>query len=118
MHPGTGGAGTTSCWGLIACPFPSDTITGSTSIHGNGVSTIYADYLLGEISSSLTSLSISACSAAYNSSVGSCGTTVNPGLTMESYDVNVPVWAGTGSMWDYFYVSIATDDPNGIILGD
>jgi hypothetical protein len=117
VHPTDGAAGTTSGFGVIECPFPSDTINGVTSIHGNGVSTVYADYLLGEISGSLTSLSISACSAAYSSSAGSCGTTVNPGLALGSYDINVPVWSGTGSQWDYFYVTLMTNNPNGIILG-
>jgi hypothetical protein len=117
VHPATGAASPTTGGGIIECPFPSDTIGGMTSIHGNGVSAVYADYLLGEISTSITYFSISACSAAFNSSVGSCGTTVFPSLALGSYDINVPVWGGTGSQWDYFYVALNCNSPSGIILG-
>ena len=117
VHPPTGAAGVTTGAGYILCPMPSDWINGATSVGGKNVTNLYVDYLLGEISSHVTYLSINACTASYSSSVGSCAGAAAAPRTLGSHDVNVPIWSSSGSEWDYYYVSIMTDDPNGIILG-
>jgi hypothetical protein len=88
------------------CAFPSDTIEGATSISGNrGVSSIFADYAVGEAGA--RDVNISACGVSYNHTGGSCGTPfLSDHQTNGYYDIGVPLWAGTGSGWDYFYVDL------------
>src|SRR4051794_24439357 len=87
-----------------ACPFISDTIEGATSLSGNGASTIYADWVVGE--NHVENLYISACGRAFNNQGGSCGTSVYyASQTYGFYDRSLPLWKGTTSQWDYFFVT-------------
>jgi hypothetical protein len=85
------------------CPFVSDTISGATSLTGNGATTIYADYVVGE--AHVEDLYISACAHAFNGTDYACGTSVHyASQNNGTYDVSLPLWKGTQSHWDYFRV--------------
>jgi hypothetical protein len=88
------------------CPFPSDRIAGATSIDGNAtLGAIFADYTIGESGS--PAVYISACGSSYSLNGGHCGTPVTRFNAVNGvYDVSVPLWTGTSSPWDYFYVSM------------
>jgi hypothetical protein len=89
------------------CAFPSDQVIGATAPGGNaGVTSIYADFVVGEVGA--TNLSISACGTSYNLNAGACGTPVNfPKMANGVYDQWLPLWTGTGSAWDYFFVDFS-----------
>jgi hypothetical protein len=95
------------------CPFVSDTVSGATSISGNAATSVYADYVVGE--NHVENLYISACGHAYNGSYA-CGTSVfYPSQNNGVYDVSVPLWKGTQSVWDYFGVSFQIGNDGGYL---
>jgi hypothetical protein len=89
--------------------FPSDG-TGTGVPTGNGASTIYVDFsTVG--GSSATNVTLQACAIAYNGSGGGCGAANTANYTAGSYyDVAIAKWLGTGSAYDYFYVTIINNN--------
>jgi hypothetical protein len=88
------------------CSFPSDAIDGTTSIGGNGATTIYTDF----VASGGASWQLQACGESYNRSAGACGAAATGSASAsQAFDISVPLWVGTGSRWDYFGVTITTN---------
>ena len=107
-------ANSTSYPQSYTCSFPSDQITGATSLGGNGgVTAVYADFVIGE--SGGKNVMIEACGEGYNLSGGQCGTPyVNASMVNGVYDQRIPLWTGTASPWDYFYV-VFSAQPTGYL---
>jgi hypothetical protein len=93
--------------GSFTCPFTSDKLSGSTwnGAGGNGgVTAIFADFSVpGATPANVLG---QACGMAYTGSGGGCGTMASKSWAagVTSVDLSVPVWTGTGSQWDYFWV--------------
>jgi hypothetical protein len=87
-------------------PFPSDGTSGTPN--GNSATSVFADFYIVGLSSGQTSqVRMIACGQAFNGATLLCGTPqINTYSANGHYDVSVPKWSGTGSVWDYFTVLI------------
>jgi hypothetical protein len=77
--------------------------TGAPS--GNAASTIYVDFSTNGATGT-ANVTLQACAYAYNGSGGGCGSATTSNYAANGvYDVSIAKWVGTGSQYDYFYVT-------------
>jgi hypothetical protein len=92
------------------CPFMSDTLSANgasvVAPSGNSVVQIYLD--INANGNNSGQVLMTACATSYNQTGGQCGYSamITPPTAATQYDVSLPVWTGTGSEWDYFYVDM------------
>lgn len=86
--------------------FPSDGTSGTPN--GNSTTTIFADFrIVGLPAGTSQQVRMIACGQAFNGTSLFCGAPIITTQTANgAYDVVVPKWSGTGSVWDYFTVLI------------
>ncbi len=107
----------------VELPITSDGTTGTPN--GNSTTSIYGDYYWVQLGAGKSlSVSLQACSIAFTSTGGSCGTTTTGTYTTASGNADVagiPKWVGTNSVWDYFwvtaYISATTGTPGVYFMG-
>jgi hypothetical protein len=91
--------------GIIAIGFTSDGISGTPN--GNSAGNVYVDILVtGNNSSAWATVQVEECGTSFNGTNGGCGGQVTNNYQKGDYDIWMPKWSGTGSAWDYFYVSV------------